>query len=182
MSTRSLGLDPGNEGGAVLLEVGTDAPWRAVMAWHWRPCVRKGVRHWRLAIVAGGADLEFVEPTLGVVGQRIAGGATGGVPYRLTVEGLWGRGTTLERLSWYAGLVASPLESLATGGEVRPQANVWRRQVLGLPRSTGAEAAELAAVEWAAANVEGLGRLSAVGHVCEAAAIAVWRSVHGAAL
>ena len=174
---RSLGIDPGNEGGAVLLAPMGEG-WRALAAWHWRPCSRQKRRHWTLTTVCEGWDLEQIEPGLGTVGRRIQlVAADRGQAYWLTVEGLWGRGRTLERLSWYAGLVAAAVEAGCEGSadDVRPQANLWRKELLGLAPGTSAGDAESEALLWSVTHVRGLGRLSTIGHVAEAAAIAAWR-------
>lgn len=179
---RSLGIDPGNEGGAVLLEP-IEEGWRALAAWYWRPCTRDKRKRWRVVEVrpqpiGPRVVSEQIADTLGMVGRQIQLLAVDrGQPYWLTVEGLWGRGRTLERLSWYAGLVAAAVEASCEGSadDVRPPANVWRRELLGLAPGTPAQVAEDAAVVWAARNVGGLCELSGVGHVAEAAAIAAWR-------
>ena len=150
-----------------------------VLAWSWRSIQRKRVECWELTTIRAGQREAVILPDLHAAGEWIRQQAGRVVPDRgaaLVVEGLFGRGPTLERLSWYAGLVSGPLLGLAAGPVARPLASQWRREVLGIKGGTTAEVCEARAVAWAAEHVRGLGELGDVGHACEAACMAAWRA------
>lgn len=162
----TLGIDPGRDGGASLL----DPDGRLVEVWGWR-WLERDVPVWRLR----SRTLETEHAHLHGVGEAIAGLC----PERLAlvVEGLFGHGVTLERLSWFAALVAGPLLDRAVGEVRRPEASTWRPTVLGIAPSTPAKAASAAALRLVPRLVPGLGRLATDEHACEATAIARWGHV-----
>ena len=173
-----VAVDPGNNGAVVAGRV-VDGRLCVAAAVTWQHRVRKAGPAW--VVRAGGEGWGSHERTTGslfAVGEGFARWLDElGVPaYRLTVEGLFGRGPTLERLSWYAGLVAGPLLDGATGAIERPLATSWRSEVLGVRGGTPADEAEQAAIEWARESVLGAGGVAGVGHVAEACAIAWWRA------
>ena len=173
-----VAVDPGNNGAIVAGRV-VEGRLCVAAAVTWQHRVRKAGPCW--VVRAGGEGWGSQERTTGslfAVGEGFARWCDelGVGAYRLTVEGLFGRGPTLERLSWYAGLVAGPLLDGAVGAIERPLATSWRSEVLGVRGGTPADEAEQAAIEWARENVLGAGGVAGVGHVAEACAIAWWRA------
>lgn len=165
-----LGVDPGKEGGAVLVALGV-APLEVLGAWHWRP---SGAA-WTLTD-AHGAEVQA--ESLHGVGVAVAGVAAAVAPggWRVVLEGLYldslAKASRILTLAESAGEVIGPLRSL--GVIDRPNASHWRAKVLRLRRGTSADAAEAYAVRCVPvlARPPGLGALSDVGHVAEALALA----------
>ena len=172
-----LGLDPGIRGGIVAGKQ-VRGGLGAVGAWAWAPVQRQKQRFWLVQSVIDGVERERIAPSLWHVGQLCVADlldhGEGKAGWVLTVEGLFGQGTTLERLSWYAGLVAGPLHARAVGTVARPYASQWRPAILDIPARMQADEAEQRAILWAGKNCYWLGRLGQIGHVAEAAAIAEW--------
>ena len=173
-----VAVDPGNNGAIVAGRV-VEGRLCVAAAVTWQHRARKAGPCW--VVKAGGEGWGSHERTTGslfAVGEGFSAWCDelGVGAYRLTVEGLFGRGPTLERLSWYAGLVAGPLLDGAVGPIERPLATSWRSAVLGVRGGTPADEAEEAAIRWAGEHVLGAGEIAGVGHVAEACAIAWWRA------
>lgn len=190
-----LGIDPGHKGGAVLLDVASGS---TLACWSWHKLSRKSGPVIRLREEIGGPSLgsalvgdpivgghvEDLDPSdLHQAGSRIRDtveNLLGSKPkVRLAVEGLFGKGLTLERLSWYAALVSGPCLEHAMGGIYRPLASHWRPLVLGIRPGVPADAAAQAALRLAPLRVPGLGEflLREDEHTCEAGCIAVAGSI-----
>ena len=172
-----LGVDPGTKGAAVAAR-GVRGGLGAVGAWCWAPVQRERVKVWLVQSQIDGVARERVCRTLWHVGELVVADLVdrgeGKAGWVLTVEGLFGQGTTLERLSWYAGMVSGPLHARAVSTVERPYASQWRPEILDIPARMQADEAELRAIRWAEEHVHWLGRLGSIGHVAEAAAIAEW--------
>jgi hypothetical protein len=182
MSARPvLGVDPGNEAGAVVL---LDPDGRTVRAaWTWRRLKRRLGDVWRLDDHLGGTltchDLveaaETIRRDLALVLAEL-----GAKQVDLVVEGLFvAQGGKLNvqsvlPLAESAGILLGCLAGLAAGAALRPRASEWRPVVLGLGTNTPAAQAEAVAVRMGLAAFDGLGELAQVGHVAEAAWMARW--------
>lgn len=155
-----LGIDPGKNGGAVLL----DSAHTLVQAWWWQPCKAGGYEvqsqygdalgFWWHSLTELGGYL----PTL----QRVA------------VEGLFaGRARqaiigTAETAGELLGAIAPKVEQV-----LRPPASRWRADLLRLPGGTKAAQADRYARQVVVAR---FGELEAwrCGHAVDAACIALW--------
>lgn len=193
--TAILGVDPGADGGAVLLD---PTGRRAVVAWSWRQRKRRGAVVYVLEVVEGGASAAAPTPRDTVHGvARTLQRAAKAQPYALSLEGLFvprppnglvcrrgekrteaflGRSRHVITLAETTGQLLGPLASHAEA-VWRPTAAVWRTDILGLPRNISSDAAErvaVAAMEGLIPMVADLGELSCDPHVAEAAAIARW--------
>jgi hypothetical protein len=196
MTLSVLGVDPGHEGGAVLL-VGS----RVAAALAWRRLSRKSGDVYATTSLDGD---EQTEPSLHGVSMRILSELAGArvaaraerhafdlsAPwYHLVVEGLFARpGLALHGVTSLAeatGEVTGPLRSAAISVE-RPKASEWRAAVLPKRWGTKSEDAERAAMVLCRALHPSLGDFL-VGepgpggrpspcwpHVVEAACIARW--------
>lgn len=192
-----LGIDPGHDGGAVLLGEGRVA--LAVLAW--RRLHRKSGDVYATMNLDGD---EQAEPSLHGVAQRISAELAGArvsfrderyaydlsAPwYHLAVEGLFARpGLALHGICSLAeatGEVTGPLRQAAIS-EVRPKASEWRSAVLARGWGRTSEEAERAALRLCQARLPTLGLFLSSRlkdglvqplwpHVCEAAAIALHR-------
>lgn len=164
MSIVHLGIDPGHDGAAVILD---EAGRRCLAVWSWHRLRRKG----RDVYATWSTDEgNTTEKSLGEIGMWIASGMAG--HHTLTVEGLYGRAIALaEACGEVMGpLVASALNDVREG-RYRPRAQVWRKAVLGSAPSKAA-AKELAR-RLAPRLIEGIpDDLLEVEHVVEAACIA----------
>jgi hypothetical protein len=192
----TLGVDPGLDGAAVLLD-----PMGRVLvavAWHslswtvrikpWRgPEGTTEIHEHKVSdLHAVGVfvhtqtyqyltrlpEMEPTYPEAGPAGQKAIGHRpkAKGALYRLAVEGLFGHGPTLAGLAWEAGLVAGPLLIDHEGEVERPLAMTWRPAVLGIRGND--KNAGLLALRLAPARFPGLGTLATDEHTCEAACIA----------
>ena len=180
MVSWALALDPGRDGAAVLGRWSTGGL-EVARAWSWEGRTRKRGDVWILREWCGERLTTHELADLHVVGSWIRGVVMrppyiGAGSQALVVEGLFGRGPTLERLSWYAGLVAGPVLCWSTVPVARPLASLWRREVLGIKGGTKADICEAKAVSWANEHAPGLGPLGDSGHVAEAACMAAWRA------
>lgn len=176
-----VGIDPGTQGAIVAVRHGKDGL-SAVGVWSWAPVQRDRVKVWLMRSLVDGIERERVFATLwhasAAAVEDLLDRSLGRSGWVLTVEGLFGQGTTLERLSWYAGMVAGPWHARTVGTVERPMCSQWRPQVIDISPRMQKDAAEVAAIQWTSGHVQGLGRLGAIGHVCEAAAIAEWGRRH----
>lgn len=179
----AIGIDPGEEGGAVLLDAATlpGRRHRALAAWWWRP-KRSGGYLLDVAGLRSGQRLP--QPSLGAIGAEVLAVAQE-LPGALVVhcEGQFtgqhkGVQSTLT-LARAAGKVVSPLEAHAA--EVAfPTVRQWRPAFRISTQASG-KAATRHAVRLVSEHrfpqgqglVEGLGHLAQRGHVAEAALIAV---------
>jgi predicted RecA/RadA family phage recombinase len=181
----TLGLDPGVQGGAVLLG---DAG-RPVAAWAWKPLERKAGRVYRLD-EAHGPSIEAT--TIAGVGSLLNVAVcelTHGEVLHLAVEGLFvarpskklpgaksrrGAGasipTALELARTVGWLTAGLVQRAAS--VVMPKASDWRPAVLGCSAyATSDEAERLALLRW---RTLWSGDLVDDPHCAEAAAIGAW--------
>jgi hypothetical protein len=169
-----LAIDPGgSDGGAVLL----DSDGRTVLfAGSWHRVQRNGQDAWIVVTVVDGFPaLETVATSMHGVGVQVVVGAyLSRSQWRLVVEGLFGRAFTLERLSWYSGLVAGPCLAGTVGDVLRPKASTWRPAVLKIPPRAESDVADAAALAFVTKAVTGLGVLASNPHVAEAACMAVY--------
>lgn len=176
MTAPTLGVDPGREGGAVLLA--NDG--RHVLGWWlWRPHVARedgqgtyGLWDW--------TSSEWTElPSLHAVASVIAMDAEdlGGHGLSVVVEGLfvppYRPPSGVLALAEATGELLGPLRALSEVAPLRPLASRWRPDVLGLPRNAASEVAERAAVVYARRVLVGLEEV-ANPHLAESACIARW--------
>lgn len=180
-----VGIDPGTSGAAVACRR-VSGRLGAVGAWSWAPVQRSKQKVWLVRSLVDGVERERVATSLWHAGtmmvEDLLDRSLGKAGWVLTVEGLFGQGTTLERLSWYAGMVAGPWHARAVGMVQRPMCSQWRSEILDISPRMQRDAAEVEAMRWAGQQVMWLGRLAEIGHVCEAAAIAEWGRRHHAGL
>lgn len=139
MSVPVLGIDPGHDGGAVLLA----SDGRTIhTAWGWR---RLTDRYSVTELSAPGVPVEhYYSPSLHALSSRIAAAvASRQVPWVLAIEGLFiwpGRVIDgIVELIEATGELKGPLADCASRVE-RPQASTWRAAVL--PRGWGRASAE----------------------------------------
>ena len=181
-----LAVDPGNEGGAWLGRVDPEGHAETLFAWHWKPGRRQGRPVLKLLTAErvehgdGRSTFALVDDVHAdhhAIGTAIRSSALtvarGG--WRLTVEGLFGRGSTLERLAWYAGLVAGPLLAGTVGAVERPLAIHWRGRLLGLGPRTPADVCDQRVAAWAVAHSDIPPALQN-SHTVDAVALAAWRA------
>lgn len=187
-----LGVDPGAEGGAVLLDVDG----RTVLDWWlWRPRDRKDeARGWALW-GHGWADwTEHV--SLSELGDEIAEDVDRQLEaglVSLVVEGLFVPRPRDGLTCWrgqreteaYLGRVRSTLTLAENTAELmgplraaaveihRPKASTWRAAVLGLPRNVASDVAERTAIALCRATLRGLEEVEHP-HLAEAACMAKW--------
>jgi hypothetical protein len=169
----TLGLDPGKQGGAVLLG---DAG-RPVACWAWHPLKRKSGDVFRLT-EAHGPSLE--SPTIAGVGSLLNVAVcelTHGETLHLAVEGQYvdrrrlGTVPTTLELARVAGWLSAGLVQRAAS-VAYPLASQWRPAVLGLSAYATSEASERAALlRW---RTLWRGDLADDPHVAEACAIGAW--------
>lgn len=175
-----LTVDPGGTGGAWLGEVDRKGRCFTRMAWSWKPCKLNKQPAWKVITAVGLTEQRYCAE-LHAVGSWIrdsaieAGGAREG--WRLTVEGLFGRGHTLERLAWAAGLVAGPLLAGAVGAVERPLAMQWRKQLLDIGPRTPAEVCDELVAKWAMTAATDVPLAVRNSHVLDAVALAAWRTL-----
>lgn len=175
-----LGIDPGLEGGAVLVEPGT-APLVVRGAWHWRP--HRGAYVLRGVTPQDGVRLASLHDVGVAIARDCADVAPDG--WRVLLEGLFlhdtSRAARILTLAEAAGEVLGPLRS--RGVIERPNAARWRGKVLRLKGGTDADVAEAYAVRCVPvlARPPGLGALADVGHVAEALCLAYYGAVVDAA-
>ena len=156
-----VAIDPGARCGAI---VAVNARNEGVLAASWKSVTRAGSRAWVVDVV--GLDPIGEVASLHVVGMAVRRAILD--PYRLVVEGLFGRGPTLESLAYHAGIVSGPLDADADGSTVRPMASTWRSVVLG----TTGDDAPARAIALAQRHRRTLGALVDSEHVAEALAMA----------
>lgn len=184
MSRPTIGIDPGRDGGAVVLAPDGRT---ALAAYRWRRAKAVGfnVRHVRL-----GEPTPFVRLScLSTIGAAIAR-ELGGRECVLAVEGLFvprpakgkkadakyfGQVARVLTLGEYAGQVFGPVIPHAAV-TFRPNAGEWRPAILGIPASSPSKFAEEHAITALTRArpplVVGLGELAKDPHVAEAACIA----------
>ena len=179
MTRYELAIDPGATGGAWLGTTDHFGGAFTLMAWTWKPCKRGGKLKYKVVVGGSAALNECTFDNLHAVGCYIREGiamsdARGG--YRLTIEGLFGRGHTLERLSWYAGLLAGPLLGAAIGAVERPLAMQWRLNLLGIGPRTPSEVCDEKVIDWVGKACPSLPLALRNSHVCDSIALAAWRA------
>lgn len=182
----AVGVDPGHTGAAARVVVDVETRACRVVTWGaWRRTRRRTHPYEAIASRHAVSD-EW---------SRLPAAMTAAAPWMdvcavAAVEGIrpHGRVAHLVPLAEAAGMAAA-----LTGATHRPHANEWRRDVLRLAASTPAAGAERAAcMAWGLApGVRALGLTWraewdapappswAVGHVAEAACIAVWAALWG---
>lgn len=171
MST--IGVDPGHQGGAVLLG---DAG-RPVAAWAWHPLRRKSGRAYRLVEADGPTQEAATIAGVGALLDAAVGEITMGDVLHLAVEGLYVHPkipgmvpTALEIAKTVGWLTAGLLQRTVDLVEVK--AAVWRPAVLGCSAFAKSEEAErLALMRW---RTMWSGDLVDNPHCAEAAAIGAW--------
>lgn len=183
-----LAIDPGLEGGAVLLPARGR---QALAAWHWQ----RVARGFRVTTRARELTAEATVQTLHHVSHRLWGEVKQARrPFALVVEGLYqppppAGQPTAEELKAYGGQCVrvmtlaeataklyGPLEPRAER-LYRPRAAQWRPPVLRCSPATPGTEAKRFAVEMMTAllpAIEGLGELAHVSHVAEAGCMALW--------
>ncbi|MCK5495414.1 MAG: hypothetical protein V3S93_02505 [Methyloceanibacter sp.] len=171
-----IGIDPGADGGAVILQADGQT---ALDAFRWR----KGVGGYNVRSIYGPSTKV---PTLAHVGDRIA--RAFGHKVWLGVEGLFvprpnpghlhvhpGQIRHVLTLAENAALVYGPMLGKAERVE-RPTAAVWRPAILGIARNASSKSSEAAAIaactKMRPPIVTGLRDLGEDPHVAEAACIA----------
>lgn len=169
----TIGVDPGHQGGAVLLG---DAG-RPVAAWAWKPLERKSGRIYRLD-EANGPSIETDHIAgVGALLNLAVCEITHGEPLHLAVEGLFvpyydlrRSASALELARAVGWLTAGLVQRAASYVEVK--ASAWRPAVLGCRRNEKSEEAERRAlVRW---RTRWEGPLGDDAHVAEADAIGSW--------
>lgn len=178
MSALIIGVDPAERCGALVVVNAADGV--AVAATSYSRCIRRGQHAWLVDEVVVGRRGRAIEHghrvcrsihEIGATVHALVGGAAGAVPYRLLVEGLFGRGPTLATLAYAAGCLAGPFEAGADGPPLRPMASTWRSALLG---ATDSATAVPLALAWAARHRPQLGALVDVEHVAEALCMTEW--------
>ena len=179
--TAILAIDPGADGGAVLLAADGRT---AIDAWAWDRRVTGGIHTWRLWRPEG-PPLQI--SSIHEIALQLARAAEGiGTPWQLCVEGLFAWSEQLNGIIELAEATGELLGPLAARASVvhRPRAVTWRAAVLPKGWGRTSEEAEHAARIVARSTVRGLGRFveyefDADGrevplwpHVCEAACMA----------
>jgi len=180
-----VGIDPGRDGGAVIL-----APdGRHVMAaFRWRHSASNWFNLRSVAANVAGPAVRV--SSLGEVGAAIARRVPAGCV--LVVEGLFvprvpkgrkpdakylGQVARIVTLGEYAGQVFGPASCRAVM-TLRPTAGEWRATILGIPANSPSKFAEAHAIQALTKArpplVVGLGDLATDPHVAEAACIARW--------
>lgn len=193
MTGYTLGIDPGLEGGAVLLHPGGSV---AVAAWRWRRPKGRNPQGFYVQTIEGGLPLGGTPHrdgtrrvgTLHEVGELLRNRLSGLVV--LVLEGLFvprrrggqtmqayhGRIRHVLTLAEAAAEVAGPVKARAV--EVyRPTAAEWRPSVLGVARTASSDLSERVACQAMQASrplVAGLGPLASDPHTAEAACMARW--------
>jgi hypothetical protein len=184
MSRPIVGIDPGKDGGAVVLAPDGRT---ALAAYRWRHSMRGwfNVRRVRRNQATPDARVSCLHS----IGAAIAA-ELGGREAVLAVEGLFsprpakgkpadgkylGQVARVIRLGEYAGQVFGPVQQYAAV-TLRPSAGQWRPMVLGIAPNTESKKAEAAAIlaltRVRPPLVVGLGELAKDPHVAEAACIA----------
>ena len=178
MTRYELAVDPGATGGAWLGYIDPEGVNTVAAIW-WKPCKRQNKPAYKVIAAGRIMNEERIIENLFEIGcwiREIGFLSESRAGWRLTVEGLFGHGHTLERLSWYGGLLCGPLLSRAVGAVERPLAVQWRRDLLGIGPRTPADVCDQRVAAWADKMVPSIPLNVRNSHVCDAAALAVWRA------
>lgn len=175
-----LGIDPGHEGAAVLLDPGGRL---ALASWSWQRMEGRTVRP--PYVLQSTVAPECERASLHAVGCDIAWHMHElGLAPAMCVEGLFvhpelSKETAIE-LGRTVGLLTGPLLGVISEQLPSPVARTWRPAVLGIPSNSSSEKADAAALRWVVTMglAESLGALANVPHVAEASGIATWGRMH----
>jgi hypothetical protein len=179
-----LGLDPGKEGGAVLLS----EEHRIVCAWSWSPVQRQKRKVLRLQELVTGRQ-EIHRSLLGV-GSAIAQGAKEYEP-RVVVEDTYiprakRKMSAMQRNRHHGGVMSAVRLAMNTGELVAAirhhlgpptfcMAGVWRQLLFGLSPFTGRVEAKTTTCRLMPQRIPDLKKLKGVpGHVVDATGLAEW--------
>lgn len=172
-----LGVDPGHDGAAVLLE-GDGAP---ICAWSWRKRTRKGGTIYALKteIAVGGLVAEEMVYLTSIGAALVAGLRAARLRPHLVVEGLFvhrkASPNTAIELGRTVGWLTAALLPVCESYHDSAIAGEWRPAVLGCAPNAGSDEAErLALLRW---GTRWTGELASDPHVAEADAIAWYRRV-----
>jgi len=178
--TWSLGVDPGVDGAAVAL----DAHGSVIFSLGWHRLARAAKRGGRYAweVTSGDGmwhrDVVFSLAAVPSSALELAHRASARVAHGeglVVIEGVFGRGRTLEALAEVAGVWVHACHSMAsdpTRPEWRPRATTWRPVVLGCPPGTPSEQVDVLTLAWCREWHVDLGALADNGHAREAACLA----------
>lgn len=174
-----LAIDPGHQGGAVLLDDhGSPVAW-----WAWRKLRRKEADVYGLDYSRPiWGDRRYTRTLAGIGGLLALDVARWGSEYHLVAEGLfvhpkW-RGDTAIDLGKSVGWLTAGLLETALSYE-EPRADIWRPAVLGCRNREKSEVAERLALQLWASRWQGEPCDSP--HVAEAYAMGWWRHTRRAA-